>query len=295
MKRVKEILNIPVNLDSIVKKPITVSPSKGILDIRDILIRHNIGRVIVQINKKPIGIITEKDVTRAASIFSQTPIAKINASDIMSKTLITVDTSSSIFECARLMMKNNISSIIVIDKNGTLVGVVTKTDLVSLFLIESTASLTVSKAMTKKVITVDPEDSIYLVQSVLINSKISRVVVAKNKTPVGIITYRDFVPAKTLDLHRQIDPNEVKEIGWNSRLNEFNVNRLSYLLTFSAKDIMTKNPLVVNSNDPLYTAAILMIRHGISGIPVVRGRILVGIITKSDIVKVLADARNSKK
>ncbi len=291
----KEILNIPVRLDSIIKKPITVSPRQGILDVRDILIRHNIGRVIVQINKKPIGIITEKDVTRAASIFSQTPIAQLSASDIMSKDLITVDTTSSIFECARLMMKNDISSIIVIDKKGKLVGVVTKTDLTSVFLIESTASLTISKAMTKKVITVDPEDSIYLVQSVLINNKISRVVVAKNKTPVGIITYRDFVPAKTFDLHKHIDPNEVRDIGWSSRLNEFNVNRLSYLLTFTARDIMSQDPIVVNSNEPIYTAAILMIRHGISGIPVVRGRILVGIITKSDIVKVLASAKTSKK
>lgn len=294
-KRVKEILNIPVNLNSIVKIPVTVSPSQGILGVRDILIRHNIGRVVVQLNKKPVGIITEKDITRAVSLFSQKPIAKISASDVMSKDLITVDTSSSIFDCARLMMKNNISSIIVIDKNGALVGVVTKTDLVSVFLIESTASLTISKVMTKKVITVDPEDSIYLVQSVLINNKISRVVVAKNKTPVGIITYRDFVPAKTFDLHRQIDPNEVREIGWNSILNEFNVNRLSYLLTFTARDIMSKNPLVINSNEALYTAAILMIRHGISGIPVVRGRSLVGIITKSDIVNVLANAGPTKK
>lgn len=284
-----------MNLNSIVKIPVTVSPSQGILGVRDILIRHNIGRVVVQLNKKPVGIITEKDITRAVSLFSQKPIAKISASDVMSKDLITVDTSSSIFDCARLMMKNNISSIIVIDKNGALVGVVTKTDLVSVFLIESTASLTISKVMTKKVITVDPEDSIYLVQSVLINNKISRVVVAKNKTPVGIITYRDFVPAKTFDLHRQIDPNEVREIGWNSILNEFNVNRLSYLLTFTARDIMSKNPLVINSNEALYTAAILMIRHGISGIPVVRGRSLVGIITKSDIVNVLANAGPTKK
>lgn len=288
-KRVKEILNVPVSLDSIIKKPIFVTPNQSILDVRDILIRHNIGRVVVQINKKPVGIITEKDITRAISIFSQKPIAKINALDVMSKNLITVNTSSSIFDCARLMMKNDISSVVVIDKNGKLVGVITKTDLVSVFLIESTASLTVSKAMKTKVISVDPEDSLYLVQSVLINNKISRVIVTKNKIPVGMITYRDFVPAKTLNLHRVIDPNEVNEIGWSSRLNEFNVNSLSYLLTFSAKDIMSKNPIVVNSNDVLYTVAILMIRHGISGLPVVRGKKLVGIITKSDIVSVLAN------
>ncbi|PIW35244.1 MAG: inosine-5-monophosphate dehydrogenase, partial [Nitrosopumilales archaeon CG15_BIG_FIL_POST_REV_8_21_14_020_33_23] len=38
----------------------------------------------------------------------------------------------------------------------------------------------------------------------------------------------------------------------------------------------------------VYTAAILMIRHGISGIPVIRNQKLMGIITKSDIVNVLA-------
>ncbi len=51
---------------------------------------------------------------------------------------------------------------------------------------------------------------------------------------------------------------------------------------------MTKGPFVVSPDDDVYTAAILMVRHGISGIPVVRNKKLVGIVTKSDIVNVLA-------
>jgi CBS domain-containing protein len=51
---------------------------------------------------------------------------------------------------------------------------------------------------------------------------------------------------------------------------------------------MTSDPFVVNPNDDVYTAAILMVRHGISGIPVVSNKKLVGIVTKSDIVNVLA-------
>lgn len=288
-KRINEIQNIPVELSSIVKKPITISPNQSILDARDILIRYGIGRIIVQVNGKPVGIVTEKDVSRAVSIFSQKPIAKIRISDIMSKKLITATTTETIFDCARLMKKHEISSIVILDKKGKLIGIVTKTDLVSVFLIESTASYTVSKAMSKKLITVEPEDSIYLVQSVLINNKISRVIVVKNKVPVGIITYRDFIPAKTLHFEKEfVYPNELNEIGWNPNLNEFNANRLSYLLTFAAKDIMTKNPIVIYPNDILYTAAIIMIRNSISGLPVVRGKKLVGILTKSDIVNVLA-------
>lgn len=143
--------------------------------------------------------------------------------------------------------------------------------------------------MTKKVITVSPNDSIFEVESILLNNKIRRVIVSKNKTPVGIITYRDFIPAKTLDLHKEFtDPEERTEIFWNPQLNEFNVNKLSYLLTFLAKDIMTKEPFFVAPNDVVYTAAILMIRHGISGLPVVQGKKLVGIVTKTDIVNVIA-------
>ena len=290
MKRKRKVLeDIPINLKSIIKKPITLTPNTGILEARDLLLRHKIGRVVVEVNKKAVGILTEKDIARNLSVFAKKPIGKIRLADIMTKDLITISPEDTINNCAKLMKKNGISSVIVQDKNRILHGVVTKTDLVSTFLVQSTASLKIAKVMNRKVITVSPEDSILEVESVLINNKISRVIVAKNKIPVGIITHRDFVPAKTHNLYKEFtDPSEREDIAWNPTLNEFNVNRLSYLLTFKAKDIMTKEPFAVAPGDVVYTAAILMIRHNISGLPVVRGKKLVGIITKSDIVNVLA-------
>jgi len=290
-KRQPKILaSVPVDLKSIIKQPISIPPNTSILDARDILIRHRIGRLVIEFNKKPVGIVTEKDIAKSVSVFSGKPIAKILVRDIMSKDLVTVQPDDSIYDCAKLMKKHGISSVIVKDPRGKLVGVVTKTDLVSTFLMLSTASLPISKIMTKKVITVSPNDSIFEVESILLNNKIRRVVVSKNETPVGIITYRDFVPAKTFDLDKEFtDPAERSEIFWNPQPNEFNVNKLSYLLTFSAKDIMTKEPFFVSPNDVVYMAAILMIRHGVSGLPVVRGKKLVGIVTKTDIVNVLAN------
>ena len=285
----KVLADIPIELKSIIKQPISIPPNTSILDARDILIRHRIGRLIIEFNKKPVGIVTEKDIAKSVSVFSGKPIAKILVLDIMSKDLVTVQPDDSIYDCAKLMKEHGISSVIVNNPKGKLVGIVTKTDLVSTFLMISTASLPISKIMTKKVITVSPNDSIFEVESILLNNKIRRVVVSKNKMPVGIITYRDFVPAKTFDLHKEFtDPEERSEIFWNSKPNEFNVNKLSYLLTFSAKDIMTKEPFSVSPRDVVYGAAILMIRHGISGLPVVQDKKLVGIVTKSDIVNVIA-------
>jgi len=289
-KRQPKILrDIPIKLESITKNPITIPPNTNILDARDILLRYRIGRLVVKVGKKATGIITEKDIAKSVSVFSGKPIEKILVKDVMSKDLITIPSTSSIYDCAKQMKIHDISSIVIVDKREDLVGIITKTDLVSTFLAQSTASLNISKIMTKKVIAVSPEDSIFEVQSVLFNNKISRVVVTKNKKPIGIITYRNFIPAKTFDLQKEFtDPVERDEISSNQQLNEFNVNKMSYLLTFSAKDIMTKELVITHPDNDVYTAAILMIRHGISGIPVIRNQKLVGIITKSDIVNVLA-------
>ena len=291
-----EISNqINVELKSIIKIPITIPPNTSIIEARDILLRHKIGRLIIELGKKPIGIITERDIARSVSVFNKKPLGKIIVKEIMKKPLITVFEDSSIQECARLMKENEISSIIVINKKHKLIGIVTKTDLVSTFLIKSTASLEVSKIMSKKVITVSPDDSIFEVESVLFNNKIRRLVVSKNKIPLGIISYRDFIPARTFELHKEFtEPVEMDEISQLPQINEFNVNNLSYLTTFTARDIMTKDPFTVNQDDAIYTAAILMIRHGISGLPVLKSKKLVGIITKSDIVDVLAQSKSKK-
>ena len=284
-----EISNkVHVELKSIIKTPITVPPNTSILDARDILLRHRIGRLVIELGKKPVGIITEKDIARSVSIFNKKPLGKILVKDIMKKSLITVFDDSNIKECAKLMKENEISSIIVINRKHKLIGVVTKTDLVSTFLVKSEASLEVSDVMSKKIIAVSPEDSIFEVESVLFNNKISRVIVSKNKIPLGVISYRDFIPAKTFELHQEfINPVESDEISQLPQINEFNVNSLSYLMTFTARDIMSKNPFTVNYDDAVYTAAILMIRHNISGLPVLKNKKLVGIVTKSDIVNIL--------
>lgn len=289
-RKYKILIDIPVDLKSIIKQPISVPPNTNILDARDILIRHRISRLIIEFDKKPVGIITEKDISKSVSVFSGKPINRILVRDMMSKELVTVLPNATVYDCAKLMKKHGISSIVVKNSKGKLLGLVTKTDLVSTFLVQSTASLPISKIMTKKTITVSPNDSIFEVQSILFNNKISRVIVTKNNIPVGIITYRDFIPAKTFDLHRgSTDPEERSEIFSTPQINELNTNKISYLLTFSAKDIMTRSPLYVSSDDVVYTAAIIMIRHGISGLPVMRGKNLIGIITKSDIVDVIAN------
>jgi len=67
-----------------------------------------------------------------------------------------------------------------------------------------------------------------------------------------------------------------------------NLNQLNYLNTFIAADIMSSNPVTVNVADDVSEASLLMIRNGISGLPVVKNSLLVGIVTKTDIVRAIS-------
>lgn len=274
----------------IVKRSITVKPTTSLLEARDILFKHKIRRlIVVGANNKPVGIITEKDVAKAVYTQSGKSIKTIQVKDFMSKDLVTVKKNASVYDCAKLMKIKKISSIIVVDQKGVLDGIVTKTDLISVFLTQTTKPLKVSEIMTRKVITVTPADSVLLVESLLIKYGITRIIVERKRIPVGIITHRNFVPAKIPHwIAESADPQELNRFQKNQQLQELQKNQLSYLLPFKAVDIMTPNPITVNANDDVSVAALLMIRHDISGLPVLRKSTLAGIITKTDIVNAIA-------
>ena len=276
----------------IIKRTITISPNTSLLDAREILLRHNLKRlVVINAKKYPVGIITEKDIAKTIYALGDKPIKSVKVSGFMSKKLFTVKKTASVYECAKLMKKHHISSVIVLGKNGVLEGLVTKTDLASIFLTHAVSPLKVSKIMTRRVVTAMPGDSLLYVESLLIHNRISRIVIQRNKVPVGIITYRDFVPAKLPHwIVQSADPKEVENYRIKKDLNDFRVNQMSHLLHFKAVDIMASNPITVKADEDVGVAVLLMIRNGISGLPVVKNSKLVGIITKADIVKAIAES-----
>ncbi len=278
------------SLDQVIRNAITVTDSMTLLEAREVLLKHRVGRLpVLDKNKKPVGIITEKDFVRAIYKFSGKQVGKILVRDFMSKNLITITRQNDIYDCAKLMRSHKISSILILD-GSALAGIITKTDIASVFLTQSAGPLKVSQIMTKNVISVMPADSLLLVESLLVKHKISRIVVQRNKKPIGIITNRDFIPAKMPRWIRDFaDPKEVEQYQLNPNPDEFRMNQLSYILSFRAEDIMTANPVTIDADEQVSTAILVMIRNGISGLPVVKKSLLCGIITKSDIVRAIAD------
>jgi CBS domain-containing protein len=277
-------------LSELIKKSITVGPNTTLMKTREILLDNKIKRVIVVDKRKPIGVITEKDIAKKIYKLGSRSIKSVKAKEFKPRKLFTLMRENSVQECAKMMKRQRISVIIILNKDKTLGGIITKRDLATVFLTKGPSSIKVSKVMKREVITAAPSDPILHVESLLIKYGISRVIIKRNQKPVGIVTFRDFIPAKIPQwITESADPKEVQEYKFKRGLEETHSNQMSYLFPFHSTDIMTPNPITIEADEDIKQAIMLMIKYNISGLPVVKKSKLVGIITKSDIVNVLAE------
>ena len=101
-------------------------------------------------------------------------------------------------EAARRMVEEDISALVVVDKEGYLVGIITRTDLLrALTKLEDWEKLLVMDYMNKEVVTVSPQTQLTRVAELLVDNQIHRVVVAREengkKKPISVVSAADLV------------------------------------------------------------------------------------------------------
>jgi len=238
---------------------------------------YNISRLIVIKDNKPIGIITEKDITRYL-IDADKPINQIKVFEVMKSPLITAHLDDTIQNVAKTMLKHGISSLVIVE-NSELKGIVTKLDIAK-FCATVKGRWHVRDYMTKNPIAVSPSDTIFKVINLMVNNNISRVVVTDaNNKPIGIITLADIVRSSP-----EISFAKLK----NTRIPK--ILRPLMLRSIIVSTMMSRDLVVIREDADLADAAQTMITYGISGLPVINseGR-LVGIITKTDITRAVSE------
>ena len=118
-----DILNSPVSL-SMRRRIITVSQDDPVSGLTYMMVKEDIGAVVVIEEGRPVGIITEKDILERV-VQPGNNIFKTLAKDVMSKPVVSVEVSSPIKKALELMKKKNIRRLAVMD-NKSLVGLVTE-------------------------------------------------------------------------------------------------------------------------------------------------------------------------
>lgn len=116
------------------------------------------------------------------------------ARDIMSKKVVSVESTVSGTEVAKLMDRNNVSCV-VLTKNEKPYGIITERDLLSKITAQNKKSsdLTAKDIMSSPITLVSSYTPIDEVAQKMIANKIRRVIVSDGEQPIGIITVTDFV------------------------------------------------------------------------------------------------------
>ena len=113
--------------DVMVDEVVTVGSDATVQEAVDIMNKYEIGCLIVVLEEKPVGIITERDMLKRVLAKSRDP-EKIKVSEIMSVPLIVGKPGMEIEDAVKLMFKSKIKKLPVVQQ-GQLIGLVTLTDL----------------------------------------------------------------------------------------------------------------------------------------------------------------------
>ena len=114
--------------------------------------------------------------------------------DVMTKDVVFVQQDATVAEASRLMASQNLGVLAVCGKDGKLKGVVTDRDVVLRCVAadKDPTSLKVKQAMTKQVVTVEPEDSLETVARYMAAQQVRRLPVVQDGKLAGMVSLADL-------------------------------------------------------------------------------------------------------
>ena len=131
--------------------------------------------------------------------------------EIMSKNVVKVNYEISALEISKTMVKRRISSVVIIDNNDKIIGIVTEKDLIKEVCAKNllATALTASKVMSSPLITISKNSTINDATKLMVEKKIKHLAIHDNNDIIGILTTYDLI---------NVLRNKVKSIELDSNL-----------------------------------------------------------------------------
>jgi CBS domain-containing protein len=109
---------------------VNINDNPSALDVAKLMAKHRIGSVVVVEgnNNNPVGIITERDIIKKVSAQNKSA-DQVAVRSIMSSPLIMVKSIDSIDTAAEAMAKNNIKRLVVLEQDGSMIGILSVSDI----------------------------------------------------------------------------------------------------------------------------------------------------------------------
>ncbi len=235
---------------------ITLEPKEILMSAVEKMSFNNVSCVVVVEDKKPAGILTERDIIQIIGHNINLNVTRLVS--VMKSPVIAISEEIDVPEAANLMVINGLRRLVVVDGEHNIIGIVTQTDIIKNLSIDSFISFKkAEQIMKRKIISLGRKDTVSAAVELMIKNHISCVLIIEDDKPVGIITERDIT----------------KSIAENNILN-------------NVEGIMNSPVFTADKDINLYDATKLMEKNKLKSLVIVdsEGNVI-GIVTKSDIIK----------
>lgn len=237
---------------------ITLNPNEPLRSAIEKMNYNRVSCIVVAEDEKPVGILTERDVIQFIGNNIDLNMTKLMA--VMKSPVIVVSEEIKLPEAANIMATKGVRRLVVVDKEHIITGIITQTDIIRNMSLDSFISLKkVEQIMNRRIISVSKKDKLLKAIELMIENRISCVVVIEDNKPAGIVTERDITKAVTENRGLQ-----------------------------NVEETMTSSVITLHKDVNLYDAKRLMVKNNFRRLVIVdSGDNVIGIITQTDIIREL--------
>jgi len=265
-----------------------VSPRDTIAYARNLMVKHKISRLLVMDEGRLTGMLTKKDIAyrllQGEPEWRRRPVDQIPVEVFASGNPVVVSPDTGIKKIAEIFVSKNVSCVPVVE-NRSVVGIVTKTDLMKSGLVRALSGT--AGDLMEDVATVSRFHSLDHVITVM-SERNDKVVVMNNEgTIAGIITETNLAFFDNVQKIAGVAGKDVT-IKRRERAEGTHSHTLRTAASVIAEDIMTSPVITIPSETPIPKALELMSKNHINSLVVMDKGAISGIIKRDDIIKEVA-------
>jgi CBS domain-containing protein len=254
--------------DVMTKEIITVDKDQDLKHVLTLMEKHDITKIPVLEEKKIVGVITDNVIAyKLGSIRNKgIPASRMHASSVVDDKFEKTEPETELKNILTKVGEPGPTMINVI-KNDELLGVVTKADLLPY--VDSKEKI--RAIMKKDVHTVNTDDRVVHARRIMIDNDIARIPVKFDGELVGMISDMDIAFAFA-DLKDSVSLGKQK-------------HHLDKLLVENA---MKTPALYISPDTAIKKASEIMLENNVGCLPVVDSGKIVGIVTRTDLIKTIS-------
>jgi CBS domain-containing protein len=291
----------------------TVESSVPLSEVFDLLLRQQLKAVPVVEDKLVIGIITGGDLLDRAGLGLRLSLQRLlptekleeqkkqlaasgkTAGEIMTTPVYTIGQDERVSRAARIMIEKGIKRLPVLDKSGSLVGIISRLDVICTLASGARSEdvipnlpigvyQTAADIMFKDIETVSPHTPLNEVVNKIVSTSLRRVVVTDEANRVlGIISDSDLLKR----LSRHALPGALEQLI--AHFSRPKIGKIATTLSGTAFDVMEKEIFTIHPETPLSEIVQVMTEKRVKRLVVVdQGQRLAGMVDRESILRMIA-------